>query len=139
MNKVILMGRLTADPERKVTPGGTTVASFSIAVSRDYKNKDGGYETDFFPVVAWKQTAEFICQYFRKGKPILLEGRLQARSYEDKQGIRRHVTEVVAEKARFVLSDGSGGMSSPSGGRAPESNVDSLEGYEIIGDGDLPF
>lgn len=139
MNKAILMGRLTADPERKVTPGGTAVASFSIAVSRDHKNKDGGYDTDFISVVAWKQTAEFLCQYFRKGKPVLLEGRLQARSYEDKQGIRRHVTEVVAEKARFVLSDGSGGMSSPSGGKASESSVDSLEGYEIIGDGDLPF
>lgn len=139
MNKVILMGRLTADPERKVTPGGTAVASFSIAVSRDHKNKDGGYDTDFISVVAWKQTAEFLCQYFRKGKPVLLEGRLQARSYEDKQGIRRHVTEVVAEKARFVLSDGSGGMSSPSSGKAPESSVDSLEGYEIIGDEDLPF
>ena len=97
-NKVILVGNLTANPELKQTPSGASVCSFSIAVNR--KGKDA--EVDFISIVAWRQTAEFVSKYFTKGKPILVCGQLQTRSYQDKQGNKRTVTEVVAEEVSFA-------------------------------------
>ena len=96
-NKVILMGRLTAAPELKQTQNGTSVTSFNIAVDR--KGKDA--PCDFITIVAWKQTAEFICKYFKKGSAILLCGELQTRSWEDQQGNKRYATEVVAQEVTF--------------------------------------
>ena len=95
-HKVILMGRLTADPELRQTLNGLSVTSFSIAVDRAY-----GKETDFFDVVAWKGGAEFVCKHFRKGSMIALSGTLQTRTYEDKNGNKRKVTEIVAENVSF--------------------------------------
>ena len=97
-NKVILVGNLTANPELKQTPSGASVCSFSIAVNR--KGKDA--EVDFINIVAWRQTAEFVSKYFTKGKPILVCGQLQTRSYQDKQGNKRTITEVVADEVSFV-------------------------------------
>lgn len=100
-NKVILIGNLTADPELKTTPNGVSVTSFSIAVGRR-KVKDQEPQTDFINCVAWRNTAEFICNYFQKGKAILIVGSLQTRNWTDQNGQKRYATEVVAEEAQFV-------------------------------------
>lgn len=98
-NKCILIGNLTADPELKQSQSGVSVCSFSIAVNRKY-NKDG--ECDFIPVVTWRQQAEFVSRYFKKGKPILVCGQLQTRTWTDKQNNKRYATEVVADEVSFV-------------------------------------
>lgn len=100
-NKVILIGNLTSDPELKQSGSGTSVCSFNIAVNRKY-NKDGNNEVDFITIVAWRSQAEFVCKYFKKGKPILVCGQLQTRSWTDKQGNKRISTEVVADEVSFV-------------------------------------
>ena len=107
LNKVVLAGRMTADPERKQTPSGVSVLSFTIAVNRSYvsKNSDQGErQADFINVVAWRNTAEFISKYFRKGSAICVSGSIQTRSWQDQQGQRRYATEVVADEAMFVES-----------------------------------
>ena len=102
-NKVILGGRLTADPELKTTPNGAAVTSFTIAVNRRYGNKNGEEtQADFINVVAWRQTAEFITRYFRKASSICIVGSIQTRSWTDNQGNKRYSTEVVADEAMFV-------------------------------------
>lgn len=100
-NKVILIGNLTADPEIKQTQSGESVCSFSIAVNRRFA-KNG--ECDFLTIVAWKKNAEFVCQWFKKGNPILICGQIQIRSWEDNQGQKRYATEVVADEVSFVAS-----------------------------------
>ena len=101
LNKIVLMGRLTADPELRRTQGGTSVASFSIAVERDYKGQDGEKETDFIDIVAWRNTAEYVSKYFSKGRMAVVEGRLQIRFWQDKDGKKRKVAEVVADTVYF--------------------------------------
>lgn len=103
MNNVILIGRLVADPELKTTQSGIEVTSFRIAVDLPY-SKDGEKKADFIDIVAWRKTAAFICQYFTKGKPIVINGSLQTRSYETKDGSKRYVTEVLADNVEFVPS-----------------------------------
>lgn len=102
LNKAILMGRLTADPEHKQTPNGTGVTMFSIAVDRNYAPKDGERQTDFINIVAWRQTANFICRYFQKGSMIAIEGEINTRRYEDKNGNKRTAFEVVAQHVYFA-------------------------------------
>lgn len=103
MNKVTLIGRLTKDPELKFTPGtGTAVANFTIAVDRRVPNKDGQREADFISVVVWGKIAENTANYMSKGKLIAISGRIQARSYDAKDGTKRYVTEVVAEEVQFL-------------------------------------
>lgn len=102
-NKVILGGRLTADPELKTTPSGVSVTSFSIAVNRAYRGKNGDEpQADFINVTAWRTTAEFITRYFRKASSICVVGSLQTRSWVDQQGQKRFATEVVADEVHFV-------------------------------------
>lgn len=101
-NKVILMGRITKDLELKTTLSGVSVLSFSIAVERSFKSKDGERVTDFFDCVAWRQTAEFISRFFAKGRAILVEGELQTRSYQDKNNVTRYVTEISVANASFT-------------------------------------
>ena len=101
LNDVKLCGRLTANPELKTTPNGVSVTSFSIAVDRDWQS-GSERSTDFINIVAWRHTAEFICKYFNKGKLIILSGMLQVRNYNDKNGNKRSVTEVVADKCWFA-------------------------------------
>ena len=108
LNKVVLCGRMTADPELKQTPSGIAVVSFTLAVNRRYqsKNADGtqNQQADFISIVAWRQTAEFISRYFRKGSAICITGSIQTRSWQDQQGQNRYATEVVADEAMFVDS-----------------------------------
>ena len=101
-NKVILGGRLTADPELKTTPSGVSVTVFTIAVNRNYKAQDEKQTANFFNVIAWRATAEFITRYFRKASSICLVGSLQSRSWTDQQGQKHFGTEIVADEAFFV-------------------------------------
>lgn len=105
LNQVTLIGYLTADPELKQTPSGASVCPFSIAVNRKII-KEGAPSCDFINVVAWKERAEFIAKYFKKGKPILIQGELQTRSYTDKSGSKRYLTEVIVDEAGFVENKG---------------------------------
>ena len=110
LNKIILMGRLTRDPELRHTQTGTAVASFSLAVDRDFKDKTTGERTtDFIDVVAWRQTGEFVSRYFTKGRMAVVEGRLQIRDWTDKDGNKRRSAEVVADNVYFGDSKRDGG------------------------------
>ena len=102
MNKIILLGRLTRDPEIRTTSSGTTTANFTVAVNRNFKNKDGNYDADFLSCVAFRNTADFISKYFKKGRMISLEGRVQTRNYETEDGTKRYVTEIVVEGVEFA-------------------------------------
>ena len=135
LNKIILMGRLTRDPELRQTQSGTKVASFSLAVDRDFKNGDGEKETDFIDIVAWRNTAEFVSKYFSKGRMAVVEGRLQIRDWTDRDGGKRRSAEVVAENVYFCDSKRSG---PDTGGHVPEpgGNEDFAEDEEK---GELPF
>lgn len=145
-NKVILMGRLTADPELKQTQSGTAVTSFSLAVDRKY-SKDEEKKCDFITIVAWKQTAEFICNYFKKGSAILLCGELQTRSWKDNQGNNRYATEVLATEVSFCeAKNNSEGNSSPKAQNGSQSNYGYVpQAYTqpnfgtVDTDSDLPF
>jgi single-strand DNA-binding protein len=144
-NKVILMGRLTADPELKQTQSGTAVTSFSLAVDRKY-NKDEEKKCDFITIVAWKQTAEFICKYFKKGSAILLCGELQTRSWKDNQGNTRYATEVLANEVSFCeAKNNSEGDNTPNTRNGSQRGFSGSQGYmpdafqPNAGDDDLPF
>ena len=117
LNKIILMGRLTRDPELRKTGNGTAVTSFTLAVDRDYKPQDGERETDFIDVVAWRGTGEFVSKYFTKGRMAVVEGRLQVRDWKDKDGAKRRSTEVIADNVYFGDSNRSesGTPAEPSG------------------------
>lgn len=101
LNKVVIMGRLTANPELRRTTSGTDVATFTVAVDRKYKDQNGDRQTDFLNCVAWRGTATFIEKYFKKGQQIIVEGSIQNRSY-DKDGQKRNITEIIAENAFFA-------------------------------------
>lgn len=123
MNRVLEMGRLVRDPELRRTGSGIPVATFSIAVDRDHSSKeDGSKETDFFDVVAWRSTAEFVAKYLTKGRMIAVDGKLQSRSYEDKDGNKRKAVEIVAERIYFADS----GRDSA----RPTSNPDTYENQQ---------
>ncbi len=150
-NKVILVGNLTADPELKQTTSGTSVCSFSIAYNRrPTRGETQGQQTvDFFNIVAWSQTAEFVSRYFKKGTPILVCGRLQTRKWTDAQGQTRTAVEVVAEEATFVNSanqngapaaPGAGNYTPDAYGAPAFNNAASGDAFvEIPDDENLPF
>ena len=123
LNRIILMGRLTRDPELRRTQSGTAVTSFSLAVDRDFKNQAGEKETDFIDIVAWRSTAEFVCNYFTKGRMAIVEGRLQIRDWKDRDGNNRRSAEVLADNIYFGDSrrDGAsgGGYDAPPAYGAP--------------------
>ena len=102
MNKVILVGNLTRDPELTETPSGVAVCRFAIAVSRDYAHADGSRETDFFNITVWRGRAEVCGKYLKKGNKVAIVGSLQNRSYEDKDGVKRNVTDVIANEVEFL-------------------------------------
>ena len=104
LNKIILMGRLTRDPDLRKTQGGTSVASFSLAVERDFKDQSGEKETDFIDIVAWRGLADMVCKYFSKGRMMAVEGRLQIRDWTDQNGNKRRSAEVIAENVYFADS-----------------------------------
>lgn len=142
LNKIILMGRLTRDPELRRTNGGTAVASFALAVDRDFKSQSGEKETDFIDIVAWRNTAEFVSKYFSKGRTAVVEGRLQIRDWTDKDGGKRRSAEVIAENVYFGDSkkEPSGNSyDAPSYGAPSYASAD--QEFAEIGeeDGELPF
>lgn len=144
MNKVILLGRLTRDPEVKNTTTGKAVAKFYLAVDRRFKNKDGQKEADFFNVVVWGKQAEFVGQYLSKGSQISLSGRLESRSYEAQDGQRRYVTEVIADEINFVSSGQKNANAGSQQASAPQSNNMSVMGLDedfhlMAEDDDIPF
>lgn len=105
MNRIVLVGRLTKDPERKIIEeNGKTVTRFILAVDRPYKNGKGDRDVDFIPVVLWGRKAELVCEYMTRGQMISLSGRLQTGSYEDKEGRRKYIAEVIADEFQFVGS-----------------------------------
>lgn len=148
MNKVILMGRLTRDPEMRQTPNGVSVCSFSIAVNRRFA-KEGQQTADFINCTAWRQQAEFICKYFPKGSMIAVVGSLQSRSWENQEGKKQYSTDVVVDEVYFTGSknDGSSNMGdSGFAAPAPQRNDNSFGDIDSMGfqtiDGsedDLPF
>ena len=143
MNKVILMGRLTRDPEvRYTTNNNTLVCTFSIAVNRRFGQQDGQPTADFFNIVAWSKTGEFCSKYFKKGQQVGIVGRLQTRNYDDKDGKKVYVTEVVAEETYFADSrrDGEGGSgNSFNGVDAPFNTSEGASDFTPVTDDDLPF
>lgn len=166
LNRVILIGRLTKDPELRYTPSGVAVTQFTLAVDRPFNSQQGEREADFIPVVTWRQLAETCANYLRKGRLAAVEGRIQVRNYENNEGRRVYVTEVIADNVRFLESpnreggvreegggnygggsgSGSGGGSSygggnrPSGGSRDNRDPFSDDGRPIdISEDDLPF
>lgn len=135
LNKVFLQGRLVADPELRHTQQGTPVASYRLAVDRDYKSKDSNAQNaDFVNIVSWRNTAEFVSRYFTKGRMMLVEGRLQMRSYTDKDGNRRVAAEVVTDNVRFADSR-------KDGSNNEDGSLQESAGFDELADddGDLPF
>ncbi len=153
LNKIFIMGRLTRDPELRHTQTGTAVASFTLAVDRDFKDKQTGERaTDFIDVVAWRSTGEFVSRYFSKGRMAVVEGRLQIRDWTDKEGNKRRSAEVVANSVYFgdskreggsggqeSYSGGYGGYSAPAGGYPAQPDPDSEFTELTTDDGNLPF
>ncbi|TJY41717.1 single-stranded DNA-binding protein [Cohnella pontilimi] len=158
LNRVILIGRLTKDPELRYTPAGVAVAQFTLAVDRPFSRDQGEREADFIPIVTWRQLAETCANYLRKGRLAAVEGRMQVRNYENNEGRRVYVTEVVADNVRFLespnregggggqgrdeYSGGAGGGSRNSGSKSSGNNQDPFadDGRPIdISDDDLPF
>ena len=144
LNKAILVGRLTADPELRTTPNGVPVTTFRIAIDRPFSSKSGERQADFITIVAWRSSAEFVCKYFQKGSAIGVDGSIQTRDYTDKEGNKRFSFEVVADRVTFVERRQSGAP--VSGGAmttmdaAPAYQSGSDADFSIIdGDDDLPF
>ena len=135
LNHIVLMGRLTRDPELRHTGSGISVASFTLAVDRDFKNQDGKKECDFIDVVAWRGAGEFVSKYFDKGSMAVVSGRLQIRNWTDNEGNKRRSAEVVADNVYFGSSKcdtSSGGYDAPSDGFTDFTTLEK-------DDSDLPF
>lgn len=142
-NKAILIGNIATDLELKQTQSGVSVTSFRIAVGRRFTSKDTTPQTDFINIVAWRNTAEFICKYFTKGKPILIVGSIQTRDWTDQDGNKRYATEVVADEAQFVYR-----KSESAPNQTPSENANfqntpysaqDVAFEEMTDDSDLPF
>ncbi|WBY63310.1 MAG: Single-stranded DNA-binding protein [Thermocaproicibacter melissae] len=151
LNVAVLMGRLVADPELRQTPNGVSVTSFTLAVDRSYVKSGAERQTDFIDIVAWRNTAEFVCKYFRKGQLVAVQGSIQTRSYTDKEGNKRKAFEIVADNVHFAEPKRDG-VSSTNHFAGPDNlasqterpapayssgNADDFE--EIPSDDDLPF
>ena len=147
LNHIVLMGRLTRDPELRHTASGNAVASFSLAVERDFGSRDGDRQTDFIDIVTWRNTAEFVSKYFSKGRMAVVSGRLQIRDWTDKDGGKRRSAEVIADNVYFGDSkrDRDGGDFAPASDGRPfvdsgyTSPVSSSDFAELDDDGELPF
>ena len=146
MNKAILVGRLTRDPELRTTANGTSVCTFSVAVNRRFRNAEGNYDADFINCVAWRQQAEFLTKYFSKGRMVGVVGSIQTRSYDNKDGQKVYVTEVAVDEVHFVDSKAAGD-SSPvvdntfTQSKPAEPSFGSNDGFMPMpaADDDLPF
>lgn len=130
MNKIMLIGNLTSDPELRTTPNGVSVCTFRIAVNRRFKDGDGNQQMDFIPVICWRQLADLCGKYLSKGKKVGVAGSLQSRSYEDKSGNKRTVYDVVADEVEFL---------SPKGTNGGGQYEDAPDGFVEVDDSELPF
>lgn len=154
LNVVVLMGRLVADPELRQTPSGLSVTTFRIAVDRNHAKTGQDRQADFIDIVAWRQTSEFVCKYFRKGSMIAVQGSIQTRSYEDKNGNKRTAFEVVADNVSFTGSRsesagvgytgaGQNSYAAPSSAAyspAPSFSQGSADDFAVVDENeDLPF
>lgn len=144
LNRVILIGRLTRDPELRYTPAGVAVTQFTLAVDRPFTSGSGEREADFIPVVTWRQLAETCANYLRKGRLTAVEGRIQVRNYENNDGKRVYVTEVIADNVRFLESNREGGQQLERQEERPAPRTSDGpfhdDGKPIdISDDDLPF
>lgn len=145
LNRVILIGRLTKDPDLKYTPAGVAVTNFNLAVDRPFSSSGGEREADFIPVITWRQLAETCANYLRKGRLTAVEGRIQVRNYENSEGKRIYVTEVIADNVRFLESSRSssqseGNTNGNSYGSSHPGNTDYQNDKPIdINHDDLPF
>lgn len=138
LNRIILIGRLTRDPELRYTPAGVAVTQFTLAVDRNFTGQSGEKEADFIPVVTWRQLAETCANYLRKGRLTAVEGRIQVRNYENNEGKRVYVTEVIADNVRFLESNST--ASSQQQQQSNQADHYSGDGKAIdISDDDLPF
>lgn len=148
MNKAILVGNLTRDPEQRTTSSGISVTSFTVAVQRRYKSQDGQQQADFIPVVCWRGLAENVAKYCVKGSKVGVVGTIQTRNYDDANGVRRYVTEVIADEVEFLNSrrdsQGSGQGDYVPPQAPPQQNADDLFAEELsdfqpLDDAELPF
>lgn len=134
MNKVIITGRLTKDPEAFTTQSGVSRSTFDVAVQRRVKNKDGKYDVDFLTVVAWRQTADFCNKYLTKGRMVAVEGQIQKRSFTAQDNTKRYVTEIIADSV-----EGLGSPNSDPGPTPPPSHEDNPNEFTEVDDDELPF
>ncbi len=134
MNKVYLIGNLTRDPELAETSSGIKVCRFAIAVNRTYAGSDGNRETDFFNITVWRTQAENCGRYLKKGSKVAIVGSLQNRSYEDKEGVKRNVTDIIASEVEFLAS-----RSAQDGGQEEVPSKKERPKLEPVSDDDLPF
>lgn len=149
MNNVMLIGRLTRDPELRYIPStGKALTTFSLAVNRDFKTKDGQRLADFFNIVVWGKSAEYVANYLSKGRLAAVRGRIENRTYETQEGEKRYITEIIADNVEVLewgdKSERMGGASSFRGNEAPASNVFEPEGldpdgFRALDDEDVPF
>ena len=141
-NKVILVGNLVADPELKTTPSGVSVTRFRIAVGRRFTRAGEQAQTDFFDIVTWRQTAEFVARFFTKGRPILVSGSLQNRNWTDNNNVKHYATEIVADEISFVdrKADGAPMAGMPQNNIPTYSTPTADSGFEdLSADDELPF
>ncbi|WP_079479699.1 single-stranded DNA-binding protein [Halobacillus salinus] len=138
LNRVVLVGRLTKDPALRYTPNGVAVANFTVAVNRPFSNKQGDQEADFVNCVAWRRPAENLAQFMNKGSQVGVDGRLQTRSFDNQEGQRVFITEVVADSVQFLESKKNNQGSGQSSNQSPPPNNQSDEPIDISDD-DLPF
>ena len=141
MNKAILIGNLTRDPELRTTPSGVSVCTFSIAVSRRFQNQAGERLTDYFNIVAWRQLGETCGRYLAKGRKVSVIGEIQNRSYDGKDGQKRYITEIIADEVEFLTPRGEGAAAPPPSAppaASPGVPLDA-EGFTDIDEDELPF
>lgn len=158
LNRVILMGRLTAEPDYRTTPSGVSMVRFSLAVDRDFKSQNGERQTDFFNIIAWRSTADFVSRYFHKGQLVALQGSIQANNYTDREGNKRTSYDIVADQVYFAEGKRDGGQqnnydysrydqmtpppaqAAPSYGEPASSYQSGNDGdFTPVADDDLPF
>lgn len=138
LNRVVLIGRLTKDPELRYTPTGLAVANFTLAIDRDFKNAQGERETDFIPCVVYKKLAELCCNYLAKGKMAAIDGRIQIRTYTGQDGQKRWVTEIIGENVNFLSPKSEGTGAQQGQGQAQQSYQQPAQGYQQSPPGSMP-
>src|SRR5690625_1783146 len=139
MNRVVLVGRLTRDPDLRYTPNGVAVATFTVAVNRPFKNQQGEQEADFINCVAWRKQAENLANYMRKGSLVGVDGRVQTRSYDNQEGRRVYVTEILAESVYFLESRGSSQQRSDMGSYAQNDSYQHQQSTPFQAQTNQPF